>query len=73
MSVILPIERKTAKARLFLAWVYALLILGGVTMVWPFLVMLSASLSGPYDYYRHSPLVRAFWNRGDRFLRYVAS
>ena len=73
MSVILPIERKTAKARLFLAWVYALLILGGITMVWPFLVMLSASLSGPYDYYRYSPLVRAFWNRGDRFLRYVAS
>ncbi|MBP5321105.1 MAG: carbohydrate ABC transporter permease [Kiritimatiellae bacterium] len=73
MSVILPVEHKTAKARFFLALVYAMLILGGVTMVWPFLVMLSASLSGPYDYYRHAPVVRAFWNRGDRFLRYVAS
>ena len=66
MSVILPIERKTAKARLFLAWVYALLILGGITMVWPFLVMLSASLSGPYDYYRYSPLVRAVSGRAIR-------
>ncbi len=27
---------------------------------------------GPYDYYRFSPVVRAFWDRPDRFMRYVA-
>ena len=73
MAVILTVERKTAKARLFLALVYAVLSLGGLTMVWPFLVMLASSLTGPYDYYRFSPAVRAAWDRGDRFLRYVAS
>jgi len=73
MAVILTVERKTAKARLFLALVYAVLSLGGVTMVWPFLVMLASSLTGPYDYYRFSPVVRALWDRDDRFLRYVAS
>ena len=73
MSVILTVERKTAKARLFLALVYAVLSLGGVTMVWPFLVMLASSLTGPYDYYRFSPVVRALWDRPDRFLRYVAT
>lgn len=73
MAVILTVERKTAKARLFLALVYAVLSLGGVTMVWPFLVMLASSLTGPYDYYRFSPVVRAVWDRNDRFLRYVAS
>ncbi len=73
MAVILTVERKTAKARMFLALVYAVLSLGGITMVWPFLVMFAASLTGPYDYYRFSPLVRAMWDRGDRFMRYVAT
>jgi ABC-type glycerol-3-phosphate transport system permease component len=73
MAVILTVERRTAKARVFLALVYAALSLGGITMVWPFLVMLAASLTGPYDYYRFSPLVRAMWDRGDRFMRYVAT
>jgi ABC-type glycerol-3-phosphate transport system permease component len=71
--VILPVERKSPKARIFLALVYAILALGGLTMVWPFLVMVSASFTGPYDYYRFSPVVRAFWDRGDRFLRFVST
>ena len=73
MAVILAVERRTAKARIFLALVYAVLSLGGITMVWPFLVMIAASLTGPYDYYRFSPVVRALWDRDDRFLRYVAT
>ena len=73
MAVILAVERRTAKARIFLALVYAVLSLGGITMVWPFLVMFAASLTGPYDYYRFSPVVRALWDRNDRFLRYVAT
>lgn len=73
MAVILKVERKTARARIFLALIYAILSLGGITMVWPFLVMLAASLTGPYDYYRHSAVVYALWDRDDRFLRYVAT
>lgn len=73
MAVILTVERKTAKARIFLALVYAVLSLGGITMVWPFLVMLAASMTGPYDYYRFSPVVHALWDRSDRFMRYVAT
>jgi ABC-type glycerol-3-phosphate transport system permease component len=73
MAVILAVERKTAKARVFLALVYAVLSLGGITMIWPFLVMLASSLTGPYDYYRFSPVVRALWDRPDRFMRYVAT
>ena len=42
-------------------------------MVWPFLVMLAASFSSAYDYYRYAPAVRAVWDREDRYLRYVAS
>jgi hypothetical protein len=73
MPVILTVERKGAKARMFLALVYAILIMGGITMIWPFLVMVSASFTGPYDYHRYSPVVRAFWDRPDRFMRHISS
>ncbi len=73
MAVLLKVERGTFKARVFLALVYAALSLGGLTMVWPFLVMFASSLAGPYDYHRFSPVPRALWDRGDRFMRYVAS
>ncbi|MEI7948305.1 MAG: hypothetical protein WCJ02_16505, partial [bacterium] len=73
MGVILTVEQKTWKARVFLALIYLLLSIGGVTMLIPFLVMVASSLTGPYDYYRFSPVVRALWNRQDRFVRHVAT
>ena len=73
MSAILEPERKTAKARAFLAVVYAVLSLGAATMAYPFAVMISASLSSSYDYQRHSPVVLAAFDRDERFMRYVAS
>lgn len=72
MAVILTSERKTMKARAFLALVYAILALGAVTMVYPFAVMLSASFSSSYDYQRHSPCVIGLFDRGDRFMRSIA-
>lgn len=73
MGVLLASERRTAKGRLFLALVYGLLALGGLTMAYPFAVMLSASLSGPYDYHRHAPVLRALWDWDDRFMRSLAT
>jgi ABC-type glycerol-3-phosphate transport system permease component len=73
MSVLLPSERNTWKGRLFLACVYAVLTLGGITMVLPFMVMLASSFASNYDYARHSPVLRALWNRNDRFMRSVAT
>ena len=73
MGVLLASERKTAKGRLFLAILYALLALGGVTMVLPFAVMVSSSFSGSYDYHRHAPVLRALWCREDRFMRSVSA
>lgn len=72
MAVILESERKTAKARLFLALVYAVLALGAITMVYPFSVMIASSFSSSYDYQRHSPFVRALFDRNDRFMRSIA-
>ena len=73
MAALLPAERGTWKGRLFLAVIYALLTLGGVTMVMPFMVMLASSFASSYDYARHAPVLRALWNRNDRFMRSVAT
>ncbi|MBQ6340212.1 MAG: carbohydrate ABC transporter permease [Kiritimatiellae bacterium] len=73
MGVLLPSERTTRKGRFCLAIVYSLLALGGLTMVYPFLVMIAASFSGPYDYHRHSPMVRALWDDADRFMRSISA
>lgn len=73
MGVLLASERRTAKGRIFLALIYAALALGGLTMAYPFAVMLSSSIAGPFDYYRHAPAVRALWSTSDRFVRSLAT
>ena len=73
MAVLLPSERGTWKGRLFLSAIYALLVLGGITMVLPFMVMVASSFSSSYDYSRHAPVVRALWNRNDRFMRSIST
>jgi len=73
MATILESERRSAKARIFLAAVYSALVLGSLTMAYPFAVMISASCSSAYDYQRHAPFVKALFDRSDRFVRSVAS
>lgn len=57
---------------MFLALVYAALTLGAITMVYPFMVMLSSSCSSAYDYQRHSPIVRGLFDKSDRFMRFLS-
>ena len=71
--MILPVERKTFKARLILAALYLFLTLGAATMVWPFLMMLTGSMAGRYDYHRYSPVLHSLWSPTDRFMRVLAS
>ncbi|MEM8781740.1 MAG: carbohydrate ABC transporter permease [Planctomycetota bacterium] len=49
MAILLPTEQKSTKGRLIHAGIVALLLLGGVTMVYPFLVMLSGSVRSAVD------------------------
>lgn len=72
MSILLEPERKTVWGKIFLSLVYLLLIIGGITMVYPFLVMLVSSVSSSYDYNRHSPVVKALFDRNDRFMRSIS-
>ena len=73
MGVILDSERKSLKARVFLALIYSALLLGAVTMVYPFAVMFAGSFSSKYDYTRHTPFVAGVFDRNDRFMRALAT
>ena len=72
MAVVLESERRSAKAKVFLALIYSALILGALTMIYPFAVMLSASTSSAYDYQRHDVVNKGLFSRSERFMRSVA-
>lgn len=72
LAVILKSERKGWKAKCFLAFIYFVLILGALTMVYPFMVMLSDSISTSYDYSRHEPVLRSLFDESDRYMRFVS-
>ncbi len=71
--IILPTERKTFRARFLLGLIYLVLTLGAATMVWPFLMMITGSMAGRYDYHRYSPVLESLWSPQDRFMRILAS
>lgn len=73
MSVVLPSERKTFKARIFLTLIYFFLALGALTMIYPFAVMIASSFSSAYDYQRHSPVIIGLFDKNDRFMRSIAT
>ena len=69
MPIISAADRKSWRGRLVVAGIYVLLIGGGFTMIVPFLITLTGSVSTHFDYERRSPLPRFLWSRPDRFLR----
>ena len=69
MPIISETDRKSPKGRLVVALIYLLLIVGGLTMVFPFAIMATGSVSTSFDYDRRSPFPAFLFNRGDRFLR----
>ncbi len=69
MPVLSHTDLKSPKGRLLLTAIYLLLILGGLTMIYPFMVMVTGSMGTGFDYERRSALPRHFRSREDRFLR----
>lgn len=52
MPVLTKVEAKNAKGRLFHISVFAALIIGGSTMIYPFLLMFAGALRSPMDEYK---------------------
>ncbi|MEX2244570.1 MAG: carbohydrate ABC transporter permease [Fimbriimonadaceae bacterium] len=61
MSLVGRVGRKRPRARLAMAVLYLLLVLGAVTTVYPFLSMVSTGMKGPTDQ-DDGKLVPAFWS-----------
>ena len=73
MPVLPTVGRRSIKIRLVIALIYTLLIAGGITMVVPFMVMVTTSVSNEADYQRYDVLP-AYWFREDlRFAKYLAA
>lgn len=69
MPIILPTERRSWKSRAIIAGIYLLLALGGVTMVYPFLITVASSATNAFEYNRFAAVPRSFFSRADRFVR----
>lgn len=69
MALLPLVGRTTFKARVFIILVYTVLILLGTTMVVPFLITVTGSLSNDFDYERFWPVPRYFWSQNDRFVK----
>lgn len=69
MPIISHTDRRSYKGRLLILCIYMALMLGGATMVYPFLVMLTGATGTSFDYERRAALPRHVVSREDRFLR----
>ncbi|MDR3688069.1 MAG: carbohydrate ABC transporter permease [Fimbriimonas sp.] len=68
MPLIPVVGRHSFKMRL-VAWsIYLALTVLGIGMVYPFLMTLTASVSGPMDYDRYAPIPRSLLSREERFV-----
>ncbi len=73
MPVLGPTDFRSTRGRLVIAGIYALLVLGALAMVCPFLVMLTGSVSTAFDFERRSLFPRFLWSREDRLMRLLAT
>lgn len=71
MGLLPKVGRQTPMIRLGIGIIYLLLTLGGLTMVYPFLVTLTGAVSNRYDYDRYSWYPRYWFDRGERYLKYL--
>ncbi len=73
MPIINYTDRKCFKGRALTLFIYLMLTLGGLTMVYPFLVMVTGSVSNAFDYERRDPLPRYLVSREDRLMSAICS
>ncbi len=69
MALLAEVGRKAIKARIFVFLTYTALTIMGATMVVPFLITLTGSISNDFDYQRFRPLPRYFWSEKDRYVK----
>ncbi|HUT23335.1 MAG TPA: hypothetical protein VM492_03220, partial [Sumerlaeia bacterium] len=72
MPLIGKVGRRNPKVLFGVGLIYLLLIMGGTTMVYPFLITLTSSMTNDLDYERFSPYPRFWFDKGERYLKFLA-
>ena len=71
MSAILHTELRSSRTRLLVFAMYALLVLGGVTMVYPFLIMVSGSVKSNVDVNDYDLVPRYLHDEAMLYRKYI--
>ena len=71
MPIIPRVGRRNPKIVLVIFTLYAVLSLGGMAMVYPFLITLTGAVSNAYEYEEYNVLPYYVWDQQECYLKYV--
>jgi len=72
MPILPSVGRRALSVRSAIVAIYTVLVIGGLTMVFPFFITLTASVSNELDYERYDVLPTYLWRDDIRFAKYLA-
>lgn len=72
MSLVSKVGRKRPRARIALAILYALLTIGAITTLYPFMLMVSTGLKGPTDQNDNTLIPKFFSQKDELLTKYLA-
>ncbi|HQE84666.1 MAG TPA: ABC transporter permease subunit [Candidatus Hydrogenedentes bacterium] len=70
MSILTDVDRQAPRTRLAIGVTYALLMLGSVTMIYPFLIMVSSASTDSADYNEYRIVPRYLYDKDKFFAKY---
>ncbi|MCK4626310.1 MAG: ABC transporter permease subunit [Phycisphaerae bacterium] len=71
MPIIPVVGRKSPGVRALIASIYVFLTIGAITMVYPFMLMISTATTGNADWREFRLIPRYWFDQGERFRKYV--
>ncbi|OGS22288.1 MAG: hypothetical protein A2252_06925 [Elusimicrobia bacterium RIFOXYA2_FULL_39_19] len=71
MSLLTTVGKKPLSMKIIIASVYILLILGSITMIYPFMIMVSGSFKSEVDVYEYDVIPKYFYNDTMLFRKYL--
>lgn len=71
MPIISVVGRKQRKVRAFIAALYVILTIGAITMVYPFVLMVSTSFTSPVDQNEFVPIPRYLHSEDSLYRKYI--
>ena len=72
MGLLPRVGRTRPKLALGIGLIYALLTVGGVSMVYPYLVTITSAMTDELDYEQFNPYPKYWFDRSQRYLKFLA-